>query len=95
MIKFNLLQHQKLNYLITERKNTAEDLFSDEADTDMKHLSYVFILNCNSSNIADNSLADTLNQITYDISECNSHNTSDNDSDDLNKDMRLNIYEDS
>jgi len=61
----------------------------------MKYLSYVFISDCNSSNIADNSLADTLNQITYDISECNSHNTSDDDSDDLNKDMRLNIYEDS
>ncbi len=61
----------------------------------MKHLSYVFISDCNPFNIADNSLADTLNQITYDISECNSHNTSDDDSDDLNKDMRLNIYEDS
>ncbi len=61
----------------------------------MKHLSYVFILNHNSSNIADNSLTDTLNQITYDILKCNSHNTSDDDSDDLDKDMRLNIYEDS
>ncbi len=61
----------------------------------MKHLSYVFILNYNSSDISDNSLADTLNQITYDILKYNSHNTSDNDFDDLNKDMRLNIYEDS
>jgi len=61
MVKFNLLQHQKLNYLTTERKNIAEDLFSDEADTDMKYLFYVFILNCNPSNIADNSSADTLN----------------------------------
>jgi len=61
----------------------------------MKHLSYVFILNYNSSDISDNSLADTLNQITYDILKYNSHNTSDDDFDDLNKDMRLNIYEDS
>jgi len=61
----------------------------------MKHLSYVFILNCNSSDIADNSLTDTLNQIIYNILKCNSHNTSNDDSDDLNKDMRLNIYEDS
>jgi len=70
-------------------------LFSDEADIDMKHLSYVFILDCNPSDIADNSLADTLNQITYDILKCNPHNTSDGGSDDLNKGMRLNIYEDS
>jgi len=70
-------------------------LFLDEADIDMKYLFYVFILNHNSFNIADNSSADTLNQIIYDISECNSHNTLDDDSDDLNKDIRLNIYEDS
>jgi len=70
-------------------------LFSDKADTDMKHLSYIFILNYNCSNISDNSLTDTVNQITYDISEYNSHNTLNDDSDDLNKDMRLNIYEDS
>jgi len=61
MIKFNLLQHLKLNYLITERKNTAEDLFLDEADTDTEYLFYVFILNHNSSDIADNSLTNTLN----------------------------------
>jgi len=61
----------------------------------MKYLSYVFILNYNSFNILNNSLTDTLNQITYDILKCNSHNTLDNDSDDLNKDMKLNIYEDS
>jgi len=84
-----------LNYLTTERENTAENLFLDEADIDMKHLSYIFILNHNSFNIADNSLTDTLNQITYDILKCNSYNTSDDDSDDLNEDMRLNIYEDS
>jgi len=84
-----------LNYLITERENTAENLFLDEADIDMKYLSYVFILNHNSFNIADNSLTDTLNQITYDILKYNSYNTSDDDSDDLNEDMRLNIYEDS
>jgi len=84
-----------LNYLITERKNAAEDLFLDEVNIDTEHLFYIFILNCNSFNIADNSLTDTLNQITYDILKYNSHNTSDDDSDDLNKDMRLNIYEDS
>ncbi len=46
---------------ITERKNTAENLFLNEVNIDMKHLSYVFILNHNSFNISDNSLTDTLN----------------------------------
>ncbi len=84
-----------MNYLITERKNTAEDLFLDEVNIDMKYLSYIFILNCNSSDISDNSLTDTLNWIIYDILKCNSHNILNDDSDNSNRDIKLNIYEDS
>jgi len=45
MIKFDLLQHQKLgqDYSAAISQDTTEDLFPDEADTDTEDPPYVFI----------------------------------------------------
>jgi len=45
MIKFDLLQHQKLkqDYFTVISQNITEDLFLNEADIDTKNSSYVFI----------------------------------------------------
>jgi len=47
MIKFDLLQHQKLrqDYFTVISQNITEDLFSDEVDIDTKNSFYIFISN--------------------------------------------------
>jgi len=47
MIKFDLLQHQKLkqDYSAVISQNIMKDLFSDEADIDTENSFYIFILN--------------------------------------------------
>jgi len=45
MIKFNLLQHQKLkqDYFTVISQNITEDLFSNEVDINTENSSYIFI----------------------------------------------------
>jgi len=45
MIKFNLLQHQKLrqDYSAVISQNIMKDLFLNEADTDTENSFYIFI----------------------------------------------------
>jgi len=45
MIKFNLLQHQKLkqDYFTVISQNIMKDLFLNEIDTDTENSSYIFI----------------------------------------------------
>ncbi len=47
MIKFNLLQHQKLkqDYFTIISQNIMKDLFLNEADINTENSFYVFILN--------------------------------------------------
>ncbi len=47
MIKFNLLQHQKLkqDYFTVISQNIMKDLFLNEADIDTENSFYIFILN--------------------------------------------------
>jgi len=49
MIKFNLLQHQKLkqDYSAIINQNIMKDLFLNEADIDTENSFYIFILNNN------------------------------------------------
>jgi len=56
MIKFNLLQHQKLkqDYFTVISQNITKNLFLNEADIDTKNSFYIFILNDDSSDTEEN-----------------------------------------
>jgi len=53
IIKFNLLQHQKLkqDYFTIISQNITEDLFMNEVDIDAENSFYVFISDNDNSNI--------------------------------------------
>ena len=88
IIKFNLLQQWKLrlNNSINFNKNIINNLFSNEADLNTEHLSYIFILNLNTFNIINLSFLNILAYNFYVVSDIKVKNK--------NKDMRLNSFKD-
>ncbi len=88
IIKFNLLQQWKLrlNNSINFNKNIINNLFSNEADLNTEHLSYIFILNLNTFNIINLSFLNILAYNFYVVSDIKVKNE--------NKDMRLNSFKD-
>jgi len=76
----------RLNNSINFNKNIINDLFSNEADLNTEHLSYIFILNLNTFNIINLSFLNILAYNFYVVSDIKVKNK--------NKDMRLNSFKD-